>query len=85
MDRYAIITYDISKLEQKKKMQLIRKLQGYDTIKKGEVVKRQGALQELEGFKFGINTILIPQKNKEKIDLIFNEYRVGTKSLKIML
>jgi len=85
MEKYIIFTYDISGLEQKLKMKFIRRLSGYDSIKKGKVERKPGMLQELNGFKFGINTIIVPYHNEEKTAKIFKEFKVDTKSLVIKL
>lgn len=84
-DKYIIITYNISRLEQKKKMQFIRKLQGYDSIKKGKIERKHGILEELHGFKFGTNTMIVPFANKEKIGDFFRKFKINTRSLQVRL
>jgi hypothetical protein len=81
MQKYLLITYEISKLEQKVKMQLIRKLNGYDSIKQGKVERKQGILDEMKGFRFGTNTIIVQYNKKEDIERFFKQYKVGIKSL----
>jgi hypothetical protein len=68
-------------LEQKDKMQLIRKLNGYDSIKQGKIERKQGMLDQMKGFKFGTNTIIIPYDRKQDIELFFKKYKTGIKSL----
>jgi hypothetical protein len=81
MQKYLLITYEISGLEQNDKMNFIRKLNGYDSIKKGKVERKPGFLDETKGFRFGTNTIIIPYDKKEDIEKFFKQHKVGIKSL----
>ena len=83
MQRHILITYEISKLEQKDKMQLIRKLNGYDSIRKGRIERKDGLIDDIKGFRFGTNTIVIPYDKKQDIEKFFKEFNVGIKSLAI--
>jgi hypothetical protein len=81
MQKYILITYEISKLEQKDKMQLIRKLNGYDSIKQGKIERKHGMLDEMKGFRFGTNTIVVSYGKKDDIERFFKQHKVGIKSL----
>jgi len=81
MQKYLLITYEISKLEQKAKMQFIRKMSGYDSIKKGKIERKPGMLQDLNGFKFGTNTAIIPYEKKERAEQIFRDFKIDMKTL----
>lgn len=85
MDKFVMFTYEISRLKQKDKMRFIRKLQGYDSVKAGKVEKKPGTLADVDGFKFGINTVVIPLKNRKRIAELFKEFKINTKSLVIRL
>lgn len=85
MDKFVIFTYNISRLKQKDKMGFIRKLQGYDSIKAGKVERKPGLLHKVNGFKFGINTIVVPLHNKEDVAGLFKEFKINIKSLVVRL
>lgn len=85
MDKFVIFTYNISKLKQNDKMRFIRKLRGYDSIRAGKIERKNGLLHDVNGFKFGVNTIIVPLGNREKIAGLFKDFKINTKSLVVRL
>src|SRR3989344_3520979 len=74
----VLIQYDLSKLSQKNKMQLIRKLFGY-TLKKGKkVYANQGIIQKLKAEKLS-NAILIDLSNYKEVLEILRKHKASVK------
>ncbi len=67
----TIITFSLSKLRQKDKMKLIRRLYGYQLKKGGKKYKIQGILEGCGGTKLPSNSILVPaEKAKDMMDML---------------
>jgi predicted nucleotidyltransferase len=73
---HVIITYDLHKLSQKKKMALLRALFGYTSIKKKKRYTQSGILERHEGKKIGANAVIIPVAGLLPIKKTFKKYNV---------
>jgi len=71
---YALITYDLSHLPPRRKVKFIHMMQGRGR----EEYKRHGLLRELDGFKVGRSSMMVPIENLAKtirqLDTIEAEY-----------
>lgn len=76
--RSALIEYDISKLKQKDKMRIIRKLYGYKTMQRKKMYVHKGIIQDLNGEKVA-NGILLPAENNKKAMNILKENKIPVK------
>ena len=65
---YGLITYDLSRLQPRRKVKFIHSMQGRG---KGRYTY-SGLLHELNGFKVGRNTIMVPIENMPRIIERFN-------------
>jgi len=65
---YSLITYDLSRLQPRRKVKFIHSIQGRG---KGRYTY-PGLLHELNGFKVGRNTIMVPIENMPRIIERFN-------------
>jgi predicted nucleotidyltransferase len=71
-----IITYDISKLDQKDKMSFLRKLYGYTTRTEEKEYSQKGIIDEIESEKLGTNTLIINTEDLELIKPVLRKNRV---------
>lgn len=69
---YALVTYDASRLPQRRKVKFIQKLQGRG---KGRYIYK-GLLHDLHGFKVGRNVVMIPADSAEALRRYLEEYKV---------
>ncbi len=74
----VLITYDISRMNQKNKMKVIRKLFGYSLKKERKNYVQQGALKKIGAEKIS-NGILISIEKYKEIAEILRKYRVPIK------
>lgn len=81
---YILLSYDASKLKQKEKMKVIRKLFGYKLKKRKKVYSQKGLLEELNAKKLS-NTILVNIENYKKILDFLRQNKVYTKISEIWL
>lgn len=78
--RKILISYDMSKLKQKDKMKIIRKLHGYKLKRGKKLYEQKGILYQLHAEKL-LNALLIDQEHYKKVvDLL----RIGKVPLKII-
>jgi len=57
---FSLFSYDLSKLNNRKKALFIRKFSGYSQKRKGKTYNTPGYLNEIGGFKTGKNAVLVP-------------------------
>ncbi len=77
-----LIKYDLSKLKQKDKMKVIRKLYGY-TLQRGKKIYRQeGLINDLKAEKIS-NALLTNQENYKTIINVLKKYKVHLKKREI--
>ena len=89
LEPYEIIKYDLSKLNQSKKMEIKRLLYGIKTKKKykGKIYEREqkGLVEKFGGLRIGIASILIPEKMSWEIEDILREHGVSLRKITIWL
>lgn len=72
----VLITYELKKLEQKRKMGLIRALYGYSLTKKGKKYVQKGFLEKVGGTKISANAFLIEKGQLTQVKKILHSYKV---------
>lgn len=77
-DKKIIINYNLSKLKQKEKMRVIRKLLGYQIKKGNKIYSQTGLIEELGAEKFD-NLLLASPSNYKSIIKMLREYNVPVK------
>jgi len=86
---YEIIKFDLSNLDQSKKMKIKKLLYGIKTKKryKGKIYtnKQEGLVEKLGGLRIGIASILIPEKNSWELENILRENGVSLRKITIWL
>ncbi len=89
LEPYEIIKFDLSNLDQSKKMKIKRLLYGIKTKKKykGKIYtnKQEGLVEKLGGLRIGIASILIPEKNSWELEDILRENGVSLRKITIWL
>jgi len=89
LEPYEIIKFDLSNLNQSKKMKIKRLLYGIKTKKKykGKIYtnKQKGLVEKLGGLRIGIASILIPEKNSWELENILRENGVSLRKITIWL
>lgn len=76
LKHYTMFNYSLTKLNQNKKMDFLRKLFGYKAVKAKKVYKRSGFLDEIGGIKLASNVILVPVENSRKAHKFLTSYRI---------
>lgn len=79
MDHYALFTYSLSDLSQKRKMKLVRDFFGYKTEKKGKTYRKEGLIDKKEGEKIAQNALVVPVEESKAIKEKFSEFGVTPK------
>ena len=89
LEPYEIIKFDLSNLDQSKKMKIKRLLYGIKTKKKYKekiyTNKQEGLVEKLGGLRIGIASILIPEKKSREIENILRENNVTLRKITIWL
>jgi len=89
LEPYEIIKFDLSNLDQSKKMKIKRLLYGIKTKKKykGKIYtnKQEGLVEKLGGLRIGIASILIPEKKSWELENILRENGVSLRKITIWL
>ncbi len=89
LEPYEIIKFDLSNLDQSKKMKIKKLLYGIKTKKryKGKIYtnKQEGLVEKLGGLRIGIASILIPEKNSWELENILRENGVSLRKITIWL
>jgi predicted nucleotidyltransferase len=89
LEPYEIIKYDLSKLNQSKKMKIKRLLYGIKTKKryKGKIYERKqiGLVEKFGGIRIGIASILIPEKMSWDVEKILRDQGVYLRKITIWL
>ena len=89
LEPYEIIKFDLSNLDQSKKMKIKRLLYGIKTKKKykGKIYtnKQKGLVEKLGGLRIGIASILIPEKKSWELENILRENGVSLRKITIWL
>ena len=89
LEPYEIIKFDLSNLDQSKKMKIKRLLYGTKTKKKykGKIYtsEQKGMVEELGGLRIGIASILIPEKKSWELENILRENGVSLRKITIWL
>lgn len=78
----VLITYDISRLKQKDKMNIIRKLQGYKLKRGKKIYEQKGLIEEAKAEKLS-NAILIDKEHYKKIIDILRSKKVPLKIIEL--
>jgi len=76
---HIIYSFKLNNLPQKNKVRFNREL--YKQVRKN--YKYPGLLNKLEGRKISSGCIIVPQKNKEKIEIFLNKFSIKFKQLKV--
>ena len=76
---YLIYSFQISKLSQKDKAKFNRQL--YEQVRKG--YKYEGLLKEIGGKRLSNGCVMVPYKEKEKIEKFFKKFKVKFEQLKV--
>jgi predicted nucleotidyltransferase len=76
MKQYVIFSYSLSRLSQKKKMALLRRLFGYRLKRGKKVYENPGLLKEIGGEKLGRNAIMVPSGHSRKVGDFFASYGI---------
>lgn len=89
LEPYEIIKFDLSNLDQSKKMKIKRLLYGIKTKKKYKekiyTNKQEGLVEKLGGLRIGIASILIPEKKSWELENILRENGVSLRKISIWL
>ncbi len=89
LEPYEIIKFDLSNLDQSKKMKIKRLLYGTKTKKKykGKIYtsEQKGLVEELGGLRIGIASILVPEKMSWELENILRENGVSLRKITIWL
>lgn len=75
LKHYHLFNYTLTRLEQGKKMKLLRILFGYAIISRKEY-RQTGLLEEIGGKKLGPNTILVTIEKSREVQKIFNSFGI---------
>ena len=66
-----MVKYDLSSLEQKKKMAVIRELFGYEKRMNGKIYKKDGVIKESGGRKLKNRIFIVPkERTKDVLDYL---------------
>jgi predicted nucleotidyltransferase len=74
--QFAIFSYSLSKLDQKKKMRFLRNLFGYKTTKGKKKYIQPGILKAMIGEKIGPNAILVPVERSKEVREFMNSFGI---------
>ncbi len=89
LEPYEIIKFDLSNLDHSKKMKIKRLLYGIKTKKKYKgktyTSEQKGLVEELDGLRIGIASILIPEKKSWKLENILRENGISLRKITIWL
>ena len=89
LEPYEIIKFDLSNLDQSKKMKIKRLLYGIKTKKKykGKIYtnKQAGLVEKLGGLRIGIASILMPEKKSWELENVLRENDVSLRKITIWL
>ncbi len=89
LEPYEIIKFDLSNLDQSKKMKIKRILYGVKTKKKykGKIYtsEQKGLVEKLGGLRIGIASILIPEKKSWELENMLRENGVSLRKITIWL
>jgi len=89
LEPYEIIKFDLSDLDQSKKMKIKRLLYGIKTKKKykGKIYtnEQEGLVDKLGGLRIGIASILIPEKKSWELENTLRENGVSLRKITIWL
>ena len=84
LTKKKIITYDTTRLSQIKRAELVRRLFGYETMKKSKKYSFDGAVKELEAKRLR-NGILVDDKSAKIIENILKSYNLDSESSEVFL
>lgn len=89
LEPYEIIKFDLRNLDHSKKMKIKRLLYGIKTKKKYKgktyTSEQKGLVEELDGLRIGIASILIPEKKSWKLENILRENGISLRKITIWL
>jgi predicted nucleotidyltransferase len=89
LEPYEIIKYDLSALTHSEKMKIKRLLYGVTTKKKynGKTYenKQRGKVEEFNGIRIGIASILIPEKMSWHLEELLRKYKISLRKITIWL
>lgn len=77
-----LITYDISRLKQKDKMKIIRRLQGYKLKRGKKLYEQKGLIEQMKAEKLS-NAILVDREHYKKMIDILRSSRVPLKIIEL--
>jgi len=77
MNHNVIISFSLNKLKQQDKMKFIRELYGYKLKKGNKKYLRKGLIEEYNGLKISINSIIIPIEKIKKLRKFFSKYKLS--------
>jgi len=82
---YYLFQYSLKRLSQKKRMDFLRKMNGYRSKKEKKVYVHNGLLDEVKGIKLENNNTLVPVKDTNKIQKLFVHHKITPKIKEIWL
>lgn len=89
LEPYEIIKFDLSNLDQSKKMKIKRLLYGIKTKKKykGKIYtsEQKGLVEEIGGLRIGIASIFVPEKMSWELENILRKNGVSLRKIAIWL
>ena len=89
LEPYEIIRFDLSNLDQSKKMKMKRLLYGVKTKKeyKGKTYtnEQKGLVEQLGGLRVGIASVLIPEKKSWELEEVLRKHQVSLRKITIWL
>lgn len=80
---HALFHFSLKNLKRKDKMKFLRRMFGYNNVKKGKVYWHKGSLEKYQGIKLGPNSVLFPLKEVENAKSIFKPFKIKTKIMEI--
>jgi len=76
LEHKLLVTYEIKKLSQKKKMSFLRRLYGYVVKKKEKKYIQKGLIDEIKGEKISPNALMIRAEDLLRVKKILKEYKI---------
>lgn len=76
LKHFSLFSYDMSKLDNRKKASFIRNFFGYAQKRGKKVYKKTGYLQEIGGSKLGKNCVLIPIEKSRDVQKFFTSVKL---------
>ena len=73
---YSMFSYDISKLDNKKKVLILRKLFGYSQRRNSKTYRTEGYLKEIGGMRIGRNCLLVMPEKSRNLQKFFTSFRI---------